>query len=96
MNKTKNISLLCALLSASPAVAEPILSPDGTSFQLNFPPVIVDKLNEFITGVEGHERYGAFLYAPSSNGSLHLEIQREFWTTIGATAPYVDISPKKT
>jgi hypothetical protein len=25
---------------------------------------------------------------------LHLEIQKEFWTTIGAMAPYVDISVK--
>jgi hypothetical protein len=96
MNKIKNISLLCALLSAGSAVAElgPILSSDGTSFQLNFPQEIVNQLNEFIAGVASHESYEAFSYTPSSNGSLHLEIQKEFWTTIGAMAPYVDISVK--
>ncbi|MDR2420472.1 MAG: hypothetical protein LBD40_04190 [Puniceicoccales bacterium] len=96
--KIRNISLLCVLLSlsAGSAVAEPgpILSPDGTAFQLNFPQVIVDELNKFIVGVEGHERYGAFINA--SSGPLSCEnVQQEFWKTIGATAPYIDISPKK-
>jgi hypothetical protein len=93
MNKIRNISLLCALLSAGSAVAEPgpILSEDGTSFQLNFPPVIVDKLNEFIAGVEGQEGHEAFISDPL----LCENVQPEFWKTIEATAPYISISPEK-
>jgi hypothetical protein len=94
MNNIKNIGLLCSLLSIVPAVANPILSENETAFQLGFPQVIVDKLNEYITGVEGHESYGAFSYILSGDSSLHVEIQKEFWTTIGAMAPYVDISVK--
>jgi hypothetical protein len=60
--------MLCALLSAGSAVADPILSEDETAFQLGFPQVIVDKLNEYIAGVEGHENYGAFLYQTEFDG----------------------------
>jgi hypothetical protein len=101
MNKIKNISLLCAcaLLSAGSAVADPgpILSPDGTSFQLNFPSVIMDKLNEFIAGVEGQERYEPFGHKVVTLNGLSLceAIHKDFWTTIQATAPYINIPPKK-
>jgi hypothetical protein len=92
-NKIRNISLLCALLSAGSAVAEPgpILSEDKTSFLLNFPQVIVDKLNEFIIGVEGH---GPLV--DISNGLSSCEnVQEKFWKTIEATAPYINISSEK-
>ncbi|MDR2419861.1 MAG: hypothetical protein LBD40_00860 [Puniceicoccales bacterium] len=102
-HKIRNISLLCALLSlsAGSAVAEPgpILSPDGTSFQLNFPPVIVEKLSEFIDSVAGHEDYGAFLYPiePSSNGPLCKEVGicTSFRTMAEAMMPYFNISQEE-
>ena len=98
MNKIKNISLLCAcaLLSAGSAVADPgpILSPDGTSFQLNFPPIIVDRLNEFIAGVEQnngpHDIYAIEL---SDDGNkLLTSIDQEFPKTVGAMVPYIDLA----
>ncbi|MDR3143701.1 MAG: hypothetical protein LBT57_02555 [Puniceicoccales bacterium] len=105
MSKIRNISLFCALLSAGFAGADdehylspklgPILSADKTHLQLNFPQEIVDKLNKFIAGVKGHERYGAFLCIPSSNNSLRWRIQKEFWMTIGAMAPYINMQPEK-
>jgi hypothetical protein len=102
MSKMRNFSLLCALLlSAGSAVAEsgPILSADGIYFQLNFPQEIVDKLNEFITGVKGHERYGAFLYQiePSNNVLLckELGICPPFVRIAEAMIPRFNISQKE-
>jgi hypothetical protein len=101
MNKIRNISLLCALLSAGSAVAEPgpILSEDGASFQLNFPKAIVNKLKEFINGVEGHEGYGAFLYQiESSNNRLlckEVGICTSFRTMAEAMLPYFNISQEE-
>jgi hypothetical protein len=94
MNKIRNISLLCALLSASPAVAEPILSPDGTSFQLNFPPVIVEKLNEFITGVEQNTG-PCDIYAIELSGDKLTGIDPEFPKTAEAMVPYIDLPWKE-
>jgi hypothetical protein len=101
--KIRNISLLCVLLSlsAGSAVAEPgpILSPDGTAFQLNFPQVIVDELNKFVGGVEGHERYGAFFYQvePSDNGPLCQEVGicAPFRAIAEAMMPYFNISQEE-
>jgi hypothetical protein len=91
MNKIKNISLLCVLLSAGSAAANPTLTEDGTAFQLNFPSIIVGKLNEFIAGVEGH---GPFI--DTSSGALSCEnVQQEFWQIVEAMAPYIDIAPER-
>jgi hypothetical protein len=97
MSKIKNISLLCALLSVGSAIADPgpILSEDGTTFQLNFPSVIVDELNEFVAGVEGHEGYEAFPYQveSSSDGLLCKEegIYPSFRATAEAMLPCFNI-----
>ena len=105
MNKIKNISLLCAcaLLSAGSAVANPgpILSPDGTSFQLNFPPVIVDELNRFVSTTEeqNHRNYEAFPYEViiQGNGLLCKEIGicPLFVRTVEAMMPYCNISQEE-
>jgi hypothetical protein len=92
-NKIRNISLLCTLLSVGSAAANPgpILSEDGTTFQLNFPPVIVDKLKGFIDGIGGHEGYKAFSYEIES-GSLELiALDQNFFTTAEAMVPYMGL-----
>jgi hypothetical protein len=102
MSKIKNISLLCVLLSAGSAIADPgpILSEDGKTFQLNFPPAIVDKLNEFVSTTEeqNQKSYEAFPYkvvVTASGSSLCEAIHKDFWMIIQATAPYIDVSSTK-
>jgi hypothetical protein len=99
MNKIRNISMLCALLSAGSAVADPILSEDGTAFQLGFPQVIVDKLNEYITGVEGHENYGAFPYQTEfddhSSSCKEIGICTSFREVAEAMLPSFEVTRKE-
>jgi hypothetical protein len=96
MNNIRNISLLCSLLSIVPAVADPILSEDETAFQLGFPQVIVDKLNKYIAGVEGHENYEAFGYKTIAYGNKFLceeiGICPSFARIAEAMGPYFNIS----
>jgi hypothetical protein len=76
MNKVKSVSLFCALLSVGSAIADPgpILSEDGKTFQLNFPPVIVDELNRFVSMTEeqNQKNYEVFPYevTPHGDGSV--------------------------
>jgi hypothetical protein len=91
--------MLCALLSADSAVADPILSEDGTAFQLGFPQVIVDKLNKFVDSIQKSSEpiintKDCEPFIDTSCNSLSCEkIQKKFWMIIGAMAPYIDIEP---
>jgi hypothetical protein len=99
MSKMRNISLLCALLSAAGADDEYYLSPkpgprlsaDGIYFQLNFPPVIVAKLREFIAGVEGKNKRPCDIYAIEASGERLTSLDQEFSKTVEAMVPFITL-----
>jgi hypothetical protein len=91
MNKIKNISLLCALLSAGSAAANPILTEDGTAFRLNFPQEIVDEFNRFIAGVEQGKSRPCDTYAIELSGNRLTSIDQGFPKTVEAMVPYIDL-----